>query len=136
MPDITADIINTIADNIFEGSIHTAYTDMKPELKEDPNTVKVIVGKSGFIRWFGRGFKYGYHHLGIYGFDRRNLMKYVETPQSEHEKIEKLEQLRWIDTGLDDWGFFGHKVNFDGIEINTPDDAEKWNARWKSMGNN
>ena len=136
MPDITPEIINTVAEHIFEGSIHTAYTDMKAELLEDPNTVKAIVDKSNFVRWFGRGFKYGYHHLGIYGFDKSNLIRYANTPESKHEKIEKLEQLRWFDAVLDDWGFFAHKVKFDGIEINTPDDAEKWNARWKSLGNN
>lgn len=130
MPDITADIINTVAESIFEGSIHTAYTDIKPELREDPNTVKVIVGNSKQVRWFGRGFKYGYHHLGIYGFDRNNLIRYFNTPQSEHEKIEKLEQLRWFDAELDEWGFFAHKVDFDGIEINTPQDAEIWNRKW------
>lgn len=136
MPDITSEIINTVAENIFEGSIHTAYTDMKAELLEDLNTVKAIVDKNNFVRWFGRGFKYGYHHLGIYGFDKNNLIRYANTPESKHEKIEKLEQLRWFDAVLDEWGFFAHKVKFNGIEINTPDDAEKWNARWKSMGNN
>lgn len=41
-----------------------------------------------------------YHHVGIYCFKRDALKKFVALPQSNLEKIEKLEQLRAMENGL------------------------------------
>ena len=42
------------------------------------------------------------------------------------EDIEKLEQLRWIQNGI---RIGVVEVEFDGIEINTPEDLEKWQTK-------
>lgn len=42
------------------------------------------------------------------------------------ERVEKLEQLRWLKNG---WQIGCYRVNFNVIEINTPDDVEEWNAK-------
>ena len=47
-------------------------------------------------------------------------------PQSQEEKIEKLEQLRFLQNGV---SINIRKVNFNGMEINTPEDLEKWRTK-------
>lgn len=123
MPDITVDHINTIKNMLMVYSVCTLYTDMDEQLQSDPNTVKMIT--NGMVaHWFGRGFKYGYHHLGIYGYTAPALISYHKMEATEYEKAEQLEQLRWFDKQMT---IGVHKVDFNGIEINTPEDAEKWN---------
>lgn len=132
MPDVTIEIINAVYKELNFFSVVTAYTDMDLALQSDPNVVKMIKGDQ-LAHWFGRGFNYGYHHLGVYGYRRYHLERYYNWPPSREENIEKLEQLRWCDHDI---MIRAVKVDFNGIEINTPEDAEKWNDRWKSVGHN
>ncbi len=111
----------------------------------DPNVVKVVFDREGFALYFSRstipyyrdswkdtseinlqgGVKV-YKHIGIYGYRRDVLIRLSKTPQSELERIEKLEQLRALENG------FKIKVgvtSFNTIGIDTPDDlkrAEEW----------
>ena len=41
-----------------------------------------------------------YHHIGIYGYKRESLEKFITLPPSTLEKREKLEQLRAIEAGM------------------------------------
>lgn len=124
MPDITSDIIHSVVNCLEDGwQVATAYTQMKKELLSDPNSVKIIHNRS-FAFWFGRGTNYGSHHLGVYGYTKLALTHYPKE-ESEHEKIEKLEQLRWLDNGTT---IGVCRVDFDGVEINTPEDMERWNG--------
>lgn len=121
MPDITTDIIKRV-NSITETGIATAWTNMDPQLQSDPNTVK-IVHNNVYACWFGRGLTLGDHHLGIYGYTKEALLDYGQRP-SKYEKHEGLEQLRWFEKF---YKVSVTKVDFDGIEINTPEDMEKWN---------
>lgn len=125
MPDVTIEMIERVKNTVPQTGVATAWTEMKQPLQSDPNTVK-LVHNNVFAHWFGRGMTYGSQHLGIYGYTRRALSRYPLYNQSQHEDIEKLEQLRWIDNN---WRIAVTRVDFDGIEINTPDDAERWNMK-------
>jgi len=123
MPDITPEMIFAIKDLIDSGAdVATVYTDMDPVLKEDPNTVKMIKGTTT-AQWFGRGFTYGYHHLGVYGYTREALTMYPILKKTQEEDIEKLEQLRWIKNG---WQIAVNHVQYKGVEINSPEDVKAW----------
>jgi 3-deoxy-manno-octulosonate cytidylyltransferase (CMP-KDO synthetase) len=67
---------------------------------------------------------YGDWHLGIYGYQRGALESYPNLIGTREERIEQLEQLRWLKNG---WDIGVLPVTFSGIEINTPEDAERWN---------
>jgi len=67
---------------------------------------------------------YGDQHLGVYGYKREALALYDTLVSTREERIEKLEQLRWLKSG---WSMSVFPVEFNGIEINTPQDMEKWN---------
>jgi len=126
MPDVTIDIVSAIIDLLDRGSdVATVYTEMAPELASDPNTVKMIKGTSN-AQWFGRGFKYGHWHLGVYGYTKQALQYYPALKVTEEEQIEKLEQLRWIKNG---WQISVNRVQYNGIEINSPEDVELWHSK-------
>ena len=77
---------------------------------ENPNNVKVVVDKNNDALLFSRsvipfardkGTKAIYHkHMGIYAYRKIALMQFTKWPQSDLEKIEKLEQLRYLENGL------------------------------------
>ena len=126
MPDITSDCIEGCMDLLGFYHVSTVYTQMPKELQNDPNTVKLIRHENRAL-WFGRGFKgYGDWHLGVYGYTREALAKYWSYVKYPEEHIEKLEQLRWIKNGVQ---IGVNEVEWSGIEINTPEDAAKWNGR-------
>ena len=74
----------------------------------NPNVVKAYVEKVDqtlYAKDFVRSPK-GYnkeklfHHLGVYGYKRRSLEKFIKTKQSKREQDLKLEQLRALDNGM------------------------------------
>ena len=130
MPDVTAKMIEDCLDWVGIDPIHTIYTDMPEDLCDDPNTVKLVISNLDDALWFGRGITgYGEKHLGIYGYTREALEMYPTLKVTKEEEIEQLEQLRWLKSG---WSIGCSYVKFDGIEINHPTDAAKYNIRNKT----
>ena len=121
MPDVTPEMIYRVDEIVHQG-VATLWTNMSKELQTDPNCVKVVHDNVK-AHWFGRGLTLGDQHLGVYGYTREMLEKYG-TRQDKYENHEGLEQLRWIANGHK---VYLRKVDFNGIEINTPEDVEKWN---------
>jgi len=123
MPDVTTDIIKYVYYNLNQYDVATVHTDMDPKLRDNTNTVKMIEG-NGEALWFGRGFtKYGKHHLGVYGYTRDALLRYPDLSVTAEEDIEQLEQLRWLKHGI---RIGTQSVYYNGVEINTPEDVDKW----------
>ena len=131
-PDMIQQIVNYIS-NLYllnvSGQIPdvlSLYTEMKQEDRENPHVVKCIHNNSILAKaiWFLRApLEYGSQHLGIYGYTKDALLNYNELDRTEHEQIESLEQLRWCVNDID---FRLLKTDYDGQEINTPEDLEKW----------
>lgn len=98
-----------LIENNKEADISTLGGTIKDinELK-DPNVVKAYVKNidrplyaDNFIRSpDGYDSNKLYHHLGIYGYKRKSLEKFIKTKQSKREKEFKLEQLRALDNGM------------------------------------
>ena len=104
-----------------------------PEALANPNVVKVVFARNGNALYFSRypipfardpevaGAAARYKHLGIYAYRRGFLLKFVQMPQSELEKAEKLEQLRALENG------FAIKVlvtPHDSVGVDTPEDVK------------
>jgi len=123
MPDVTADMIYKCRDILDNYTVSTVYTDMPSKQQQDSNSVKMIRSKEHAL-WFCRGISgYGDWHLGVYGYRTKELVKYNDLEVPAEENIEKLEQLRWLKNDR----LIGVKhVEFNGIEINTPEDLERW----------
>lgn len=82
----------------------------------DPNAVKVVVGEGGSALYFSRSpiphprnfptfaeaFDAGFtwqRHLGLYAYRKASLDRFARTPPTPLETVERLEQLRFLETG-------------------------------------
>jgi 3-deoxy-manno-octulosonate cytidylyltransferase (CMP-KDO synthetase) len=82
-----------------------------PEEIADPNAVKVVTALDGRALYFSRatipfdrdGAAFtGYRkHLGIYAYRKAALERFAELPPSPLEQVERLEQLRLLENGID-----------------------------------
>ena len=125
MPDVTDEMIEKTIWHLKHYPVTTMCTMMPEEQLSDPNTVKLVRAADKCL-WFGRGITgYGDWHLGIYGYKRNALEMYSGLTGTREERIEGLEQLRWLKNG---WDIGVFPCEFNGIEINTPKDAENWNV--------
>jgi len=88
----------------------------------DPNRIKIALDQFQNALYFSRsaipflrndssGFEY-IRHIGLYAFRTKTLLELVQLPQGTLEKIESLEQLRWMENG--------YKVNVQLTTIETP----------------
>lgn len=104
---------------------------------ENPNSPKVVLDNTSHALYFSRSVipylrnvekekwlstHTFYKHIGIYAFRREVLRTVTSLPQGELEKMESLEQLRWLENG------FKIGVGISKIEtigIDTPEDLER-----------
>lgn len=98
---------------------------------ENPNLVKVIVDSNSYAIYFSRSVipynrsdeKITYHkHIGVYAFRKNALIEFTNSKPTELEKIEKLEQLRYIEKGK---SIKMVLTDFSSIGIDTISDLEK-----------
>ncbi|MFC0471050.1 3-deoxy-manno-octulosonate cytidylyltransferase [Halalkalibacter kiskunsagensis] len=133
-PLIRPELIDALVQAAKESpeAVVTAKTAIKhQEDVNNPNVVKVVTNKNGFALYFSRstipynrsGVEHTYFkHLGLYGYPKDVLNKFVELPPSDFEKVEVLEQLRLLENG------FSIKVvetSYDAVGVDTPEDIEK-----------
>jgi 3-deoxy-manno-octulosonate cytidylyltransferase (CMP-KDO synthetase) len=83
----------------------------EPKDARDPNVVKVVRDIHGNALYFSRapvpyvrnGTERGgrfLKHIGLYAYRKSLLMRFTKWPQTELEKLEKLEQLRILEHGV------------------------------------
>ena len=126
MPDVTAELIEKCIASLSQYQVSTVYTAMPSKMQNDPNSVKMVRAGDQAL-WFGRGMTgYGEWHLGVYGYHKQALQAYPHLLVEAEERIEKLEQLRWLKNG---WQIGCNSVYFNGVEINTPEDVETWQQK-------
>lgn len=96
---------------------------------QNPNMVKVVTNKNGKALYFSRSVipyqrddnttaNY-FLHIGVYAFKKDALMAFTQWPQSALEKTEKLEQLRFLENGVD---IYMAETTYKNIAIDTPED--------------
>lgn len=143
-PLIDPQVINQVAFALKSAGMSTAATPITaPEELDNPNVVKVVVNSLGFALYFSRycipylrdaagrpagerlaAFNF-LKHLGIYGYRRDILMKFVMAKESPLEKAERLEQLRALEMGI---SIAVVKTNARSIGVDTPEDVKKVEA--------
>ncbi|MEJ5167262.1 MAG: 3-deoxy-manno-octulosonate cytidylyltransferase, partial [Thermoanaerobaculia bacterium] len=94
---------------------------------QDPNVVKVVKDKKGFALYFSRApIPYPRNkgifrkHIGIYGYKRETLLKFVKLKKAPLEEAEGLEQLRALYNGIK---IYVTEAPYDSISVDTPEDA-------------
>ena len=116
------------------------------ERLSNPNSPKVVLDDDNFAMYFSRSvvpYLRGveqdewldkhvfYKHLGVYAYRLDVLKKITSLQQTPLEKVESLEQLRWLEHG------YKIKVgvtNIETIGIDTPEDLERAKEFASSIG--
>ena len=100
----------------------------------DPNVVKTVLDFDGNALYFSRApipwvrdiaTKIQIRHLkhmGLYVFQRDALLDYPTLPQGELERIEQLEQLRWMENGVK---IRVAEVEHDAVSVDVPEDVAR-----------
>src|SRR6476469_9441488 len=119
----------------------TAATPIRdPAEYDNPNVVKVVVNSTDRALYFSRrtipyvrdaatgsvveqlaAFPF-LKHLGIYGYRRETLLRFVKFPVSPLEQAEKLEQLRALDNGIE---IAVVRVNYEAVGVDVPADVKR-----------
>jgi len=105
----------------------------------DPNTVKVVLDRLGFALYFSRSpipyikvndhspltthHSITYKHIGIYGYSRSFLEKFVNMEKGMLEEAESLEQLRVLEHG---YRIRVLITSYDGFGIDTEEDLARF----------
>lgn len=100
----------------------------------DPNIVKVVLDFDGNALYFSRapipwvrdaGERVSarhFKHIGLYVFRRDALLEFPALPPGELERLEQLEQLRWLENG---YHIRVAECVYEGIAVDTPGDVAK-----------
>ncbi len=101
-----------------------------PADRSNPDVVKAVLAldpgaTSGRALYFTRSTLYGdaaiWRHVGIYGYRREALARFIAAPPSPLERREKLEQLRGLEMGLSYWAAVADDAP---ISVDNPADLE------------
>jgi 3-deoxy-manno-octulosonate cytidylyltransferase (CMP-KDO synthetase) len=112
--------------------VGTLATPASPEDVVNVHANKVVVDLAGRALYFSHatipfdrdGAKPRYlKHLGIYGYRKAALDRFVALPESSLERIERLEQLRFLENGMD---IHVAVTPYDSIGIDTEDDLRQF----------
>ena len=136
---------------IPDARVSTLKVRIDAEAAADPNNVKVVTTLDGRALYFsrhaipfdrdggqthpasslgtppetGRAGEVGpayYKHIGLYAYTRNALSLFHKLPQSSLELSEKLEQLRYLENGVDIWVA---ETEYDTVGVDTEADLQR-----------
>jgi len=111
-PTLTADFFPPLLDLFARPEVEVTTLSVRcpPEEFTNPNAVKVVTALDGRALYFSRatipfdrdqvGFTGYRKHLGIYAYRKAALERFAALPPSPLEKLERLEQLRFLENGI------------------------------------
>ena len=108
-----------------------------PENITNPNAVKVVTAADGRALYFSRAtIPYDrdardeaspqyWKHIGLYAYRKSTLQRFPTLPPSALEQTERLEQLRFLENGID---IYVEPTDFDTIGVDTEEDLHRVEA--------
>lgn len=121
-----------------EVQVATLSVDCPAEEFANPNAVKVVTAGDGRALYFSRatipfdrdatGFAGYRKHLGIYAYRKAALERFASLPPGRLEQLERLEQLRLLENGID---IYVADAPGDTIGVDTEEDLARAEERLK-----
>lgn len=112
MPPENLNQVAALLENNDQASVATLYEDIRvSDAKGNPNVVKLVQSASGEVLYFSRADipfdrdnilaieATSKRHVGVYAYRKSALDSFVSYPEGELERLEKLEQLRFMENG-------------------------------------
>ena len=137
-PLVSPEAIDALVDAIAEDELVQLATLAVPlqHTKDimDPNIVKVVLDFNSDALYFSRapipwvrGTKNSVHarhlkHLGLYAYRKEALLDYNTLPPGDLERVEQLEQLRWMENG---YKMRVAETEHDAVSVDVPEDVER-----------
>lgn len=115
-----------------EVMVSTVKTPCPEHDRDNPHAVKVVTDKNGRALYFSRhtipfdrdrlgGIQY-FKHLGFYAFRKEALVHFCGWPESRLEAAERLEQLRFLENGMD---IYVEETPFDTVGVDSEEDLRR-----------
>jgi 3-deoxy-manno-octulosonate cytidylyltransferase (CMP-KDO synthetase) len=135
MPNLKPDAIKDLVEHMKKKlcDISTLASNIKnPDEEKNPNIVKVITSGEIKSKTFSKALDFFrisnkllnktiYHHVGIYAFTNKALIRYVSLKRSKLEIERKLEQMRALDNQMKiDVGY----INSSPLSVDTEEDLK------------
>ncbi len=115
--------------------VGTIKTPCSPDDVTNPNAVKVVTATDGRALYFSRaaipfdrdrsGTVHYHKHLGFYAYRKAALDAFCTWPESELERSERLEQLRFLDHGVE---IYVAETEYDTVGVDTEEDLKRVEA--------
>lgn len=137
-PLIDPDTVDALVEAMMENSETHIATPCaaieQPKDIMDPNIVKVVRDFDGNALYFSRApipwvrdtartvAPRHWKHLGLYAFRRDALLEFATLPPGELERVEQLEQLRWLENGF---RIVVVETDYDAVSVDVPSDVER-----------
>jgi 3-deoxy-manno-octulosonate cytidylyltransferase (CMP-KDO synthetase) len=137
-PLVEPEAIDTLVEAIESEPEVAVATLMVPIAKPgdimDPNIVKVVLDFDGNALYFSRApipwvrdrgapvHAQHMKHLGLYAFRRAALLDFATLPVGDLERIEQLEQLRWMENG---YKIRVAETTHDSVSVDVPEDVAR-----------
>jgi len=133
-PLIPVDLLSQIFDTLSSGKhpvVTAAYFNESKEEFKSEHVVKLVMDNDFNALYFSRSpipfinnqeFLGFYHHVGIYGYLKKSISRFIQAGPSNLENMEKLEQLRFLQEGIPIKVILS-KEKSHGVDI--PDDLTK-----------
>ena len=134
--------LDQLLEAFSDENVHIAtlgIADVSEVDKQNPNRIKLVLNHQNDALYFSRSAVPNEHHsnasdrenypffrhIGVYAYRKSTLLELVKLAPTQLEKIESLEQLRWM--------FYGYSIRVVQTEIETPNidvpvDVEKVRA--------
>lgn len=142
-PMITSDHLERLLRPFDENpatQVSTLKVAIDAETALDPNVVKVVTDLTGRALYFSRaripldrdgsGLVQYYKHQGFYAFSAAALKMFHQLPPSPLEKLEKLEQLRFLENGID---IAVMETPLDTVGVDTEEDLQRVEEHFRRL---
>jgi len=145
-PLLPADVIDrlvrdTVRANAEMGTAAVPFGPNAVDAIQDPNNVKVVLDRRGFALYFSRAPipfpRTGgvpvmpLHHWGLYVYRSDFLGQFVQWPEGDLERCEKLEQLRALENGA---RIMVIQADEPSPDVNVPEDVVRVEAILRERG--
>jgi 3-deoxy-manno-octulosonate cytidylyltransferase (CMP-KDO synthetase) len=133
-PDAVDELASAIAEDETVQLATLAVPLQNPKDIMDPNIVKVVLDFNGDALYFSRApipwvrdtanAVHARHlkHLGLYAYRREALLDYRTLPPGDLERVEQLEQLRWMENG---YKMRVAETEHDSVSVDVPEDVAR-----------
>jgi 3-deoxy-manno-octulosonate cytidylyltransferase (CMP-KDO synthetase) len=126
-PNATKRVVDDIIRGLDNHPVVHAFKEINEQDIDKPNICKIIQTE-GLVNWFTRSaIPYADQCLGFHGYRKEAAEQWFKLKRFPYEEKETIEHLRWLQNGLHT---FGVKTEFNGIEINTPEDLVLWHEKY------